>query len=164
MNTLNNLKFKVMKIKILLTLSLIFILMIGFSQTKTITISESKIGTITCKYEKEIDIENSDTTYYLMLLFQNSKYLHITDFKAIYFNNQQGLNDFISDLSAALPEMNTKSDISWRKEAYCIDVNDFSKYMYIYEKPSKGSGYTILSKKQVEKLILWLKNINIGKS
>jgi hypothetical protein len=35
--------------------------------------------------------------------------------------------------------------------------------LYILEKPKKGSGYTTLSKKQVEEFIFWLEKIDFGK-
>lgn len=150
-----------MKKRILLTLSLVFILLMGFSQKKSVTLAETKIGGISFEYSKSINLDSGDTIFMLFISFQNAKYQSITDLKYIYFTEQEDLIKFIADLEMAESEMGTKSTINWDREDYWIGIYDFSENLYLYD--ADESGHISIRNKNVVKIISWLKGINIGK-
>lgn len=133
------------------------------AQKKTIDVSLIKIGQISGKYSKVIDLEKNDTLSYVYLGFQNFKYKTISDIRSVFFPKQEDLKSFVEDLKTALPEVGSKQNIDWKRQLYSISVFDFSSNLYLSERPSKGDGYTIISKKELEKLIAWLETIQIGK-
>lgn len=133
------------------------------AQRKTVDISSLKAGQVSAKYSKVINLETKDTVSYVYLGFQNAKYSSISDIKSIMLSRQEDLKEFIKDLKIALPEINTKQNIDWTKNNYGLTVYDFSNGLYLREKEKNGSGYTILQKKDVEKLIIWLESIDFGK-
>jgi hypothetical protein len=133
------------------------------AQKKTIDVSSIKIGQISGKYSKVIDLEKNDTLSYVYLGFQNFKYRTISDTRSVFFAKQEDLKSFVEDLKAALPEIGSKQNIDWKRQLYSISVYDFSSSLYLFERPSKGDGHTIISKKELEKLISWLETIQIGK-
>jgi hypothetical protein len=145
---------------------LLALLVLGFgmnAQKKTVDISKTEIGKLNAKHSLSIDLEKKDTIAYVYLGFQNEKYKSISDRKSILFRNQEEVNAFIKDLKTAFPEMETKQNINWKKEKYSISLYDFSFEMYLSDKPSSVSGYTLLTKKDVENLITWLEKIQFGK-
>ncbi len=150
------------KIILFLVMSLAFSVS-GNAQKKRVTILESKIGLLNTNYSKTIDLETKTTLYYLYIGFQNQKYTSITDLKYVFITNDADLKDLIKDLKMAMPEMENKQTIEWTKDLYKLTLYDFSDKLYFYESPKKGSGYTTISKKEVEKLILWLESIQFGK-
>jgi hypothetical protein len=133
------------------------------AQKKTMDVSSIKIGQISAKYSKVIDLEKKDTISYVYLGFQNFKYRTLSDIRSVFFPKQEDLKSFVEDLKTALPEMGSKQNIDWKRQLYSISVFDFSNNLYLFERPSKGDGYTTLSKKELEKLIEWLDSIQIGK-
>lgn len=153
-------------ILIMKNLIIVFFILISpnliFGQKKVINISETKIGTVSCKYSQSIDLEKGDTLTYVFLGFSNAKYTTITDIVSIMFliiDDSSNVIGFVKNLKSAYNEMGSKSTISWDKEEYKINLYDFTDNLYLYEAESSGSGYTILSKKQVEKLYTWLEGI-----
>lgn len=131
------------------------------AQVKSVDISNKKIGTLNCIYKMSIDLDKGDTTKYIYIGFQNAKYSSIIDTKSIFFgipNNQDEVLEFTKHLETALGEMGSKSSISWRKDRYSIILYDFSSLMFLGESEKEGSGYTKLNKKNVQKLIDWLKS------
>lgn len=133
------------------------------AQKKTMDVSSIKIGQISAKYSKVIDLEKKDTISYVYLGFQNFKYRTLSDIRSVFFPKQEDLKSFVEDLKTALPEMGSKQNIDWKRQLYSISVFDFSNNLYLSERPSKGDEYTTLSKKELEKLIEWLDTIQIGK-
>ena len=134
----------------------------GNAQVKRVSISETKIGTVNCLYGMSVDLEKGDTTTYIHLGFQNAKYSSITDIKSIFFvmaTDSNDVSNFVKDLKMALGEMESKESISWDKKKYSLTLYDFSNSLYLREARSDGDGHTMLSKKQVEKLISWLESI-----
>jgi hypothetical protein len=152
-----------MKTKLLALTLLIFCATLINAQTKRIEISQLKISTISAKYTKSINIETKDTAYYVYLGFKNAKYPAITDLKSVFLSTDEDTKNLIKDLKSALPEIETKQSIEWKKDLYRLTLYDFSNGLYIYEKPSKGTGYTVISKKEVENLISWLQSFEFGK-
>jgi len=135
-----------------------------YAQKKRVNLSKSTIGTISAEYTKSIDLEKNDTLYYVYCGFQNKKYSSISDIKSIFITKDEDLKSLIKDLKTAVNEMGVdKVNINWTRENYELVLYDFSNELYILEKPKKGSGYTTLSKKQVEEFIFWLEKIDFGK-
>lgn len=133
------------------------------AQKKTVDISKVKIGFLKPSYLKTIDIEAKDTTYYVYIGFQNQKYTTITDTKSVFLTKDIEVKVFIDNLKMAMVEMETKQNIKWEKELYTLGLFDFSNRLYVFEKPTKGNGYTTISKKEVEELIKWLESFEFGK-
>lgn len=133
------------------------------AQTKKIDISKLKIGAISALYAKSIDIEKNDTIFYVYLGFQNAKFKSISDMKSVFLSKDEETKNLLKDLKSALPEIGTKQSIAWKKDLYGITLYDFSNGLYFYENPSKGSGYTVIQKNDVEKLISWLESFEFGK-
>jgi hypothetical protein len=135
-----------------------------FSQIKTVDISDKKIGSLSCLYTKKINLDKNDTSYVVFISYQNKEYTSITDLKSIYMSQRDSLTfkEFIIVLKKALPEMETKTSINWRKEKYEINLYDFSKEMYLSEPTNKGKGYCTLKKADVIKLINWLESFTFG--
>lgn len=149
------------KIILFLVMSLVFSVS-GKAQQKRVTILESKIGLLKPSYSKTIDLETKTTLYYLYIGFQNQKYKSITDSKSVFITNDADLKNLIKDLKMAMPEMESKQNIEWKKDLYILALYDFSDKLYFCESPKKGSGYTTISKKEVEELILWLESFQFG--
>ena len=151
--------------KKILFLSMAIFLFANLGAQKKITeLAKTKIGTINGLYQKTIDFDKNDTSYISMLRFQNSKYSSITDNVYIAFLHEKNKNSFIEDLKAAIPQMGTKTTMLWDRNDYSLNVYDFSKNLYVREAKRRGSGYTEISKSQVEKLIEWLSSFEIGKN
>ena len=131
------------------------------AQIKNVKISESRIASIGAKYAKMINVEKEDTSYYVYLGFQNAKYESITDIKSIMIHSKEDLELLIKDLKLASADMGTKTTISYKSESFSVSVYDFSKELYL-EEGKKGSGYTKLNKKSVEKLVIWLESIKFN--
>lgn len=160
--TLTLLKINPMKI-----ISLLFTLLISssyFSQIKTVDISDKNIGSLHCRYFKSINLDKNDTTYIVFISYQNKEYSAITDLKSIFISESDSLTfkEFIDVLKKALPEMETKTSIGWRKDKYEINLYDFSKELYLSEPLKKGKGYCTLKKADVIKLISWLESFKFG--
>lgn len=144
---------------------LIFLSIIVNAQKKTIAISQKKTGSINCIYNKIINLETSDTTFYINLSFQNKKYDVIEDIYYISFllpyHNSKVL-EFVKDLEAALHEnkIDDKANITWKKEDYMISIG--GREITIISLKKRGldiSGWTSLSQAECENLINWFKSI-----
>lgn len=148
--------------KIILLFVLAFSLSIN-AQLKRVVISETEIGEVSAKYLKSINTETKDTLFLAYLGFQNQKYKSFTDIKSIYFTSQDEINEFVSDLKNVSKEMDSKAEMSWNRTNYSMILFDFANLVYLYQAPRKGSGYTTLNKKHVDKLIEWLESIEFRK-
>jgi hypothetical protein len=132
-----------------------------FSQEKTITINESKIGLISCEHKLKVNLDNNDSSFYGIIVFQNMKYSTIVDHSYIYFPLKKvvigytDITQFQEDLKSAILEFGNKVEISWDREGYELAIHDFSNLLYLRQGEKHGSGYTRLTKKQAEKLIEW---------
>ncbi len=136
------------------------------AQIKRLKLSEIKIGAINCTYNKSINIESNDTSTFIYLGFQNNEYKSITDIISIYFDtsiDSVSVFKFVKDLKTAYNEIGNKSSLRWDKEDYTIILYDFTDLLYLAEPRSKGKGYTQLTKKQVENLVLWFESIGFSK-
>ncbi|UPQ80731.1 hypothetical protein M0M57_07800 [Flavobacterium azooxidireducens] len=133
------------------------------AQKKFVIISNSKIGTVTSEYVQTINLDNNDTTYLVFCSFRNAKYKHISVDKSISFLNDDDLKSFVKDLQNALIEMENKVNMDWTRENYGLSLYDNGNRLFLREKPSKGNGYTTLTKKQVIEFIAWLEAIDFGK-
>ena len=136
----------------------------GLAQVKTVSLLQAEIGPLFCKYYLSIDIEKKDTAKYVFIGFQNKEYSAIVDTKSVFFTvteNFAELLEFNQTLKTALPEMGNKSSISWVKSYYSVYLHDFNTSLYLKEPDSAGDGYTTLTKKQVEKLIIWIESLSL---
>lgn len=150
--------------KVIISLCLLLFALNTDAQKKNLKLLEERFGSINLKYSKTIDLESQDTTYFLILLFQNAKYTAIVDIQSIYFAESSKLIEFVNDLKSAYGEMegSERVSISWDKKDYKIRLYEFSKNLYLVEGGS-GEGYTTLNKKNTLQLITQLKRIQFGK-
>jgi hypothetical protein len=137
---------------------------ISIAQTKRENILNEKVGTISLSYTKITDVEKSNVDYLIYLGFQNAKYQTITDIKSIAFMDTTNFNKFKTDLLNAykILEKGEKVEMSWDNLFYKLNLYDFSKSIYIFE-PKGTGGYTILTKRQLGKLLENLSVIDYGK-
>lgn len=151
--------------KKILLISLLFLCYSNstMAQKKRVDVSKSDIGGLMLTYAKSIDLEIKDTIYYVSVGFQNLKYKTITDVKSVFITKDIELKAFTKDLKTAIVEMETKQNIEWKKDLYVLALYDFSNRLYISERPTKGSGYTTISKKDAEELVKWLESFEFGK-
>ena len=147
----------------LLLFSFLLLVLNASSQEKSVKLFEDNVGAIKIKYDKKINLSSNDTTYFLILLFQNQKYTYISDFSAIGFDDNIDLQGFIKDLEIAQKEKESDGKVSmkWANKNYKINLFEFTKNIYI-EEGGTSSGYTTVSNKQLLKLISILKRIRIG--
>jgi hypothetical protein len=130
------------------------------AQEKKITLAQKKIGTVNCKYISNVTL--TDTTNHFFLSFQNAHYKSIVDlvYISLYpYSDSSEVLEFVHDLKDAFKETGTKQTIHWNKENYLIAVYDFAAELYLIESLKKGNGYTTLTKKEVETLILWFEEL-----
>lgn len=127
---------------------------LGFSQTTRETITEKKIGTLSCA-QVRATTEKGETSVYVNLSFQNSDHPNTVDIRTITIPVAE-LSDFIQDLKSAQAEMGKKANKSWDRKRYNITLYDYSKNLYLYSEKAKVQGYTILTLKQVAELMAWL--------
>jgi len=147
--------------KLLFTLCLL-ISFSAYSQTKKTKILEEKIGAINLSYSKNVDLNKNETYYFCSLIFQNAKYT-IPDIKAISFVDKNELEAFTKDLNKIYEQilLDEKVDFSFKRTEYSLVLYDFSSNLYINS--VKGvTGYTILGKPLVKKLIDNLSKIDFG--
>ena len=131
-------------------------------QKKYEDLAKTKIGNVECTYSRAIDLDKGDTAKFIYMGFQNEKYSAISDRKSILLpvkENNEDIASFLKDLKIAAGEMEKKQNITWDRSLYSLYIYDFSKKLYLAEKKDRGDGYTTLSKKEVDKLILWFENL-----
>lgn len=146
--------------KIILSIIFFALSLSCFCQTKRIKILTDKIGAVNCNYSKTIDIETADTTYYVALYYQNSKYTQITDLQFIHFSKKEALDNFIKKLKSTLPEIIIEeNEMNWEGEGYRFSKWGGYKQLVLF---NDKNGYTMLNIKQVEKLIALLEKIDFG--
>lgn len=136
----------------------------SFAQTKRETVSEIKIGTVSCSHNRSINTETGDTIAYVYLSFQNMEYSSITDIKSVMLpigDSYTDVADFLKDLKAAQTEMASKVSMSWDRERYDLILYDFSKSLYIYSGGKDVTGHTTLTMKQVTEMIAWFDGLVI---
>jgi len=151
--------------KLSLTTFLLFAsLAFSYSQTKTINISQTTIGRMITYYQKSIDLDHGDTSFYVRFMYRNNTDLgKITHTEIISFDEQKALSVLIKDLESAITEFGSKTNLSWVREDYAINLYENIGLLYLFEKPTEGKGYVAFNKKNVIKLKSWLETINLGK-
>jgi hypothetical protein len=141
-----------------------------YSQKTNKTIYEKKFGTIECKFDRVIDLSNSDTSYYVYCGFQNQKYSSIIDLGVVFLTNKTDLLKTIEDLKECVKYMDDKSiSYSIEQKRYIgtqseevvgsFRIFDFSKNLYIYDLGQSTEKYTTINKKKVIKWISWLEMV-----
>ena len=128
-----------------------------FSQTITKDLNSKKIGSLDCKHSMSINVERSDTSYYVYCGFQNQKYSSITDIGSIFMSTMVEKDRIVSDLKKCVKYMDDKS-ISFTLNEFTL--YDFSKNLYINDE-SGVRKYTTMRKKNVLKWIEWLESITV---
>jgi len=128
-----------------------------FSQTITKDLSKKKIGTVDCKHYMSINVEKSDTSYYIWCGFQNQKYSSISDIGSVFITSLVERDRVVSDLKECVKYMDDKS-ISFTINEFTL--YDFSKNLYINDE-SGVRKYTTMRKKNVLKWIEWLESITV---
>lgn len=139
----------------------IFLNNLILAQTKIVTIDEKVIkwvGTplVNCSKKAIIDIESNDTVRkYISFSFQNAKYTHIIDTRAIIFNNETDTQDYIKfkkDLNKAIENIESQDAITFKGINYEIYVTG-NKSIWLYD---TKNGYTGFFLKQALKLKEWV--------
>ena len=149
-----------MKKILLLFISLVSVVV--NAQNKTIKVSTIRLKEVTGEYCKDVNLETKDTLSYVTIGFQNAKYSNISDYKTLHFNNQTQLDEFINDLKTALPELGTKQILTWNRKLYDLTIGEgFSNTLFLFA--DTQSGYTMLKKNDIEKLLKWFESFRIGK-
>ena len=128
-----------------------------FSQTIKKDLNSKKIGSLNCKHSMSINVERSDTSYYVFCGFQNQKYSSITDIGSIFMSTMVEKDRIVSDLKKCVKYMDDKS-ISFTLNEFTL--YDFSKNLYINDE-SGVKKYTTLNKRNVLKWIEWLESITV---
>jgi hypothetical protein len=145
-----------------------------YSQKSNKTIYEKKFGTIECKFDRVIDLSESDTSYYIYCGFQNIKYSSIVDLGSVFITNQTDLLKIIEDLKECVKYMDDKSiSYSVEQKRYIgtqseevvgsFRIFDFSKNLYIYDLSQLTEKYTQINKKKLLKWIDWLEMVGNDK-
>ena len=145
----------------------IFVLIISsvlaFGQQKTITLSEKKItdlgATLLCSYNKAA-AEKGDSISYIMILFRDLQLQAAEEYRSVRFpisKNSPEVIQFIKDLRAGYARMDSRTEMSWKRDLYTISVNESHGLLFIED--SKNGGYTGMSKSSVEQLLEWLGKI-----
>jgi len=145
-----------------------------YSQKSNKIIYEKKFGTIDCKFDRVIDLSNSDTSYYVYCEFQNMKYSSIVDLGYVFITNQKDLLKIIKDLKECVKYMDDKSiSYSVEQKRYIgtpseevvgrFMIFDFSKNLYIYDLSQLTEKYTQINKKKLLKWINWLEMVGNDK-
>lgn len=146
------------------TLALVFFIlaavMIANAQIKTVKLSQITAGSVWGGYSQQINIDKSDTSYYVYLNFY-ANHIGTNPVKSIYLLNQVDLSAFIKDMETALTEMSSNATVTWTRTSYSISIIKNSPNVYIYESSSDGSSYTYLKKSKARKLIKKLKLIQL---
>ena len=128
------------------------------SQTIRKTIKSKKFGSLKCEYNMMIrDVNTSsvpDTMFALYGSFQNRKYQTITDIGiiSVYIEDESksGIREMIENLEKSLKYLGEDVSVKFGN----FQVYDFSSQLYVQDDRGK---YTVLTKRQVGKLIEWLK-------
>lgn len=124
-----------------------------FSQVETQILSELKIKVpyISASFEQIGD------TKYVMIAFQNAKYVYITDIGAIYFTDKESLMKFCNDLKDASNYLvKPYKTIEWNGVEYRMNSNTVKGLITITDLDNK---YFYVSKKNADKLITWMNSI-----
>lgn len=140
-----------------LIITLLLLSSLSFAQSKLVKLSEAKIGPLNCEYTHRINMETGDTIKYVYIGFRNQKYKQLIEYKSVLFSatDTEQLTQFIKDLNSALPEMGSKTHITWERDTFTLTLYDFSQWLYLYT-PDSGA-HTIITKGQAQNLIIWLK-------
>jgi hypothetical protein len=147
--------------KILIVLALVPALCLG--QKKTVKIKEAKFGAVHAEQSKVINLESGDTTAYVDLWFQDSKYTTLVSLGYIYLNSNEDIAELIKDLKSIMPELEAKTNLNIDRKNYSLASYDFArKWLYVYERPSHGTAKTSINLKNVQALITWLEGIKFS--
>ncbi len=130
-----------------------------FAQKKNITLKHFSGKNSTTHLEGDfsqfIDMDKGDTTHYVSFTFQNSKYSTITDMVSVIITKKTEWEEFLSDLKAASESWSKGESISWDRGSYSLAVPAKGKRAFFQEPNKKGSGYTVLYKKDIDRIIEW---------
>ena len=149
--------------KLILILLVVLTAFPVMSQTKKEVVSKFEIRSLrlTSEYRKMIDLDKNDTTYKVVVIFQNLKYSSLVDFQMLSFSNQEDLAQFLVDLKKALPEIGNKTALDWNRKNYSLALFEFDNTLHMYD--DRHLGYTCLNNKQTEKFISWVETIQMSK-
>ena len=140
--------------KKLLILFFVFQSFLGVSQTMTEVLDKKNFFSLLCENVREVNLTNSDTSYFIGCTFQNYQYLHIVDIGFVNIYNKGDREKIISDLKECLKYMGSgKVNFSIGR----FSLIDFSKDLYYFD----GSKYNRFNKKQTLKFISWLEGCTL---
>ena len=91
--------------KKLLILFFVFKSFLGVSQTMTEVLDKKNFFSLLCENVREVNLTNSDTSYFICCTFQNYQYLHIVDIGFVNIYNKGDREKIISDLKECLKYM-----------------------------------------------------------
>jgi len=139
---------------------LVTVIMVTNAQIKTVKLSAIYAGPVWGGYCEATSLDNKASTQYVYLSFYEN-HIGTNPTVSIYLYKQADLDAFVKDMEAALAEMGSKSAIEWTRTLYKISTLSNSNILYLAQKPSDGTYYTFLKKRQVKKLLSQLKAIHL---
>jgi hypothetical protein len=148
--------------KTILTIATMLFVLGAKAQTKTNTVTKTKIGNLTeVSYQEFIDLKKEDTTRYVYLGFRNAEYTYLSDWAGIYLWNPNEdttvVSDFVKDLQLAIDNLGITM---WNEQKhYRISISEKLPRMIFLgcgSDDNKRGAYTTISRKNAEELIQWL--------
>jgi hypothetical protein len=136
---------------------------ISLPQRESIDIYKATMGSIDATYGKNINRETHDTTYYILLGFQNANSANRTDIQSVYLKSKDEFDELLKDLNSAIQEIGAKTPMDFGRDNYRLYINDFTNELCFAKKPEKGNGYTKLNTINARKLIDWMGTFQFGK-
>lgn len=141
-------------------LLLMLISLQGYAQLKTIHVKKTEIGYVDLEYLYRINTETGDSSYYVWFHFKDMTYEVLTQYSSVWLENEEEFTKLVSNLKLALAELeNRDSEVFWKEKKYGLIKWSKKKHIYLYD---DRSGYTVLSKSNIEKMIAWLSPIGFG--
>lgn len=124
-------------------------------------IKSQKFFTVTAQYMESVNVEEGAKYNYVVLLFKNMEYPHLSKYSSILIADPTTLNQFIIDLRTANDYLKAKNNIDINRGAYSLNVYDFSSTLYIGTPANELKGWNNLGKKHTSKLIQWLESVTL---
>jgi hypothetical protein len=139
---------------------LLSVILAASAQIKTVKLSSIYAGPVWGGYCEATNLDNNASTQYVYLSFYEN-HNGENPSVSIYLNTQADLDAFIKDMQSALDAMGSNSTTTWTRTEYAISTSSNSSIIYLMQKPTDGTYYTIMKKGQVKKLISKLKVIHL---
>ena len=129
----------------------------SISQKITVVVSEKNIGTLECKCEKVSEPSWPDF-YNTSCCFQNAEYQYAIDRACIVFMDSASVDSAEVKIKQALSYLGKNVNTEIKLGSASLHVRDFSNQIFLYS----GAKRTMVSAKQFEKLIAWLRTVQFN--